>query len=100
MNTIHTIDDNSRQVGMGYAPDISDSVQPFLVDNHDEFSLLIEVIPVSPQGNIIFNDITEDENSIQIAAGLTNKTGNDQIQALSIDLIAGLPCLRVDLDII
>lgn len=92
----HTIDENSRQVGLGYAPDITVNEQPLLVNGSDE--LLIEVIPTASLGTITTGHIEIDENSRQVAAAVNDST--EDIVPLTVTDIgapSAVSCLRVDI---
>ncbi len=110
---INTIDENSRQVGLGYAPDIDFTVQPLVTDYApagypiilpamqsfppDNYWLLVEIIPVTPQGVLVSEHILIDENSRQIGAAVLDNSA-ETIQALSVDMVQNISCLRVDVE--
>ena len=91
---MHTIDENTKSVGLGYVQGTPDMTLPFSINTSNE--LLIEVIPVgSPLSALAASRIHLDENTHQIAAGITNDS-NEIITPLTVDVIVDLPCVRVE----
>lgn len=89
------IDQNSRQVGLGYVHGSTGTVLPFAVNASNE--LLIEIIPVgAPLGALAASGIHLDANSRQVAAAVTDDA-NETITPLTVDEISGLPLIRVEL---
>lgn len=88
------IDQNNRIVGLGYAPDIQDITQPFLV-NPANGKLKLEIIPKALNAFVVNKkNIPIDENNRNIGAGLTDDISKT-LTPLSVDLIQGTPCLRI-----
>lgn len=89
-----TIDQNTKQVGLGFIHGTSDMVLPYQINSLNE--LLIEVIPCDPLSDLVASRIHIDENTKQCAAGVTNDA-NETITPLTCDLIVGLPCVRTEI---
>lgn len=92
----HTIDENTRNVGMGYSPldpIIAKSVVPFYVNNLGE--LMIEIHAVSSDGTAISSHMMEDENARNTAGGVSTTDGKTIIP-LTVDVLQGVSCLRVE----
>lgn len=91
-----TIDSNSRNVGLGYVQGTNNMVLPLAI-NPTTKELLIEVIPIgSPLAPFNgLNRLKIDGNTKNVAGGVTDDSNQD-ITPLTVDLIAGLPCVRVE----
>ena len=90
----HTIDENTRQTGLGYVQGTREMVLPFSINSSDE--LLIEVIPVgSPLSALVASRIHIDENTHQIAGAITDDA-SEIITPITVDEIVGLPCVRIE----
>ncbi len=88
------IDENTHQVGLGLVQGSIDT-KSFAINTSNE--LLIEIIPVADIGTLAFTpeNIRLDENTRQIAAGVSNDSNQDIIP-LTVDLVIDLPCVRVE----
>lgn len=87
------IDENSRQVGLGYVQGTDRMTLPLAISAINE--ILIEVIPVTDIGLATSTRLKIDENARQVAGGITDDA-NEDIVALTVDEIVGLPCVRVE----
>jgi hypothetical protein len=92
-----TIDKNGRNVGLGYVQGTNNMVLPFAI-NPATNALLVEVIPIgSPLATFNgLNRLKIDGNTRNVAGGVTDDS-DQTITPLTVDLIAGLPCLRVEI---
>lgn len=89
------IDENTRNIGLGFVQGTKSITLPFQINSSGE--LLIEVIPIGdPLSPLNASRIHLDENTHQIAAAVTNDS-NETIIPLTVDIIVGLPCVRVEL---
>lgn len=95
MQPKNTIDANDRQIGLGYAPDISVIIQPLITETTSPYELHIEIIPVTSLSAGVFPHIEIDGNSRWIGAGV--RVSPKIITGLTVDEIVGLPCLRIEL---
>ena len=90
----NTIDQNTKNVGLGYVQGTLDMVLPLTINASNE--LLIEVIPVgNPLSALVASRIHLDENTHQIAGAVTDDA-NEIITPITVDEIVGLPCVRVE----
>lgn len=90
----NTIDQNTKNVGLGYVQGTSDMVIPLTVNSSNE--LLIEVIPIgAPLSALVASRLHIDENTHQVAGAVTNDA-NETITPLTVDEIVGLPCVRIE----
>lgn len=89
------IDQNTKNVGIGYVQGTINLTMPFAINASDE--LLIEVIPVSsPLSPFNASNVKIDGNTKNVSAGVTNDS-NQTIKPLTTDAHAGLPCVRVEI---
>ena len=87
------IDQNTKNVGLGMVHG-TNTVLPLTVNDLDE--LRIEIIPINSGGSSIGSqNITIDENTHQVAAGVTDDS-NEDIVPLTVNEIVGFPCVRAD----
>lgn len=95
MSSNHTIDENTKNVGLGYVQGTDNLTMPFAISAINE--LLIEIIPVgAPLSAFNASNIKIDENTKNVAAGVTDDA-SQTIIPLTTDTIATLPCVRVEL---
>lgn len=94
-----TIDENTKNVGLGYIQGSDNVVIPLRV-NPATNALLIEIIPVGSIGTAIApRNIPIDENTKNVGAGVTDDS-NENIIPLTVNFVDDFPCLRVDVTII
>lgn len=90
----NTIDDNTRNVGLGYVQGTDDMILPFRCNAMGE--LLIEVIPIgSPLANLDATTMAIDDNTKNTHAGVSSANGQTIIP-LTADVIVTLPCVRAE----
>lgn len=87
------IDDNTKNVGLGMVHGSTDII-PITI-NANTLELRVEIIPINSGGTIISSNIPIDENTHQISGAVTDDA-NETITPLTVNEIAGIPCLRVD----
>ena len=88
------IDQNTKATGIGLVQGTNDFTVPLHIDPMNN-ELLVEVIPCSPLSALVASRIHLDDNTHQIAAAVTNDA-SEIITPLTVDLIVGLPCLRIE----
>ena len=98
-----TIDQNSRQVGLGFVQGTdtpstvfaNNLILPFSINSSNE--LLIEVIPIAVPLDPFAAParMKIDQNSRQIGGAITDDS-NKTITPVTVDLILTLPCVRVE----
>lgn len=91
------IDNNTRNVGLGYVHGTNNITMPFSIDSASN-RLLIEVIPIGvPLDNLAATHMKEDANGRNTAGGVSDLDGQTIIP-LTTDSIAGFPCVRVEIN--
>lgn len=92
------VDNNSRNLGHGVYYDKGRlHAMPFSI-NPTTKRLLVEIIPRSIGTMNVPNRMPIDQNSINVAGGLTNDS-NKILTPLSVDLVGSpvaIPCLRIE----
>lgn len=89
------IDANSRGIGKGVQTDRENVAIPLSI-NPANGKLRMEIVPRSIGLSNVPNRMPIDANSYNVAGALTNDS-DKTLTPLSVDLILGTPCLRIEI---
>ncbi len=90
-----TIDQNTRNVGLGYVQGTKDMVLPLRVNGANN-KLRIEIVPKPLTGTGVARNLFIDGNTKNVGGAITNDS-NEVITNLTVDEVVAFPCLRIEL---
>lgn len=92
---MHEIDNNTKNVGLGYVVGTNNMVLPFNVNSLNG-KLRIEIVPRAIGTGLRSGNLSIDGNTKNVGGAITNDN-SETITNLTCDEVVGFPCLRVEL---